>query len=339
MNARLVLERSVLILSIFVLAGTNRCREDYFFATQSNIAITGTGTVTVTTTATTTATANSTGTATLTPTSASTIVLSPTPIATVSITPTVSGTQTTSAFEYRNGTSSGQPGVKPAGLIAELAELDKPEDPQATSTAAAPQMQANADTKPNSNNNWLGGLYADGSADKKNEEEIDPQNLSGPDSDGDGYSDKLEDFERSDSRDPTSIPDWSKHSSLSDRIKNIDDDADGVSNSEEKAQGTDPFKADSDGDGVTDGAEKLSGSNPLSAQSLPLDTDGDGLSDDYEKSLGSNPYSADSDGDGASDSVESAFGSNPVTKDSDLDGISDGREIRSGGDPLRTDRR
>ena len=45
----------------------------------------------------------------------------------------------------------------------------------------------------------------------------------------------------------------------------LDTDQDGLSDEEEKTQGTDPRKADSDGDGYSDGAEVRSGYNPLVA--------------------------------------------------------------------------
>jgi hypothetical protein len=43
----------------------------------------------------------------------------------------------------------------------------------------------------------------------------------------------------------------------------LDSDQDGLSNEEEKAYGTSPYKKDTDGDGYSDGAEVKSGYNPL----------------------------------------------------------------------------
>lgn len=43
----------------------------------------------------------------------------------------------------------------------------------------------------------------------------------------------------------------------------LDSDQDGLTNSEEKVYGTDPYKADTDGDGYSDGIEVRSGYNPL----------------------------------------------------------------------------
>jgi hypothetical protein len=53
-----------------------------------------------------------------------------------------------------------------------------------------------------------------------------------------------------------------------------DDDNDGVSDTQEATDGTDPLKADTDGDGLSDGDEKTKGTNPLKA-----DSDGDGVND------------------------------------------------------------
>ena len=52
---------------------------------------------------------------------------------------------------------------------------------------------------------------------------------------------------------------------------NADDDKDGLNNSDEFSQGTDPFKGDTDGDGVGDGEEVGAGSDPLNSNSLPFD--------------------------------------------------------------------
>jgi len=65
-----------------------------------------------------------------------------------------------------------------------------------------------------------------------------------------------------------------------------DIDGDGLSNTQEAAQGTDPRNSDTDGDGLTDGAEvNTYGTNPL-----VMDTDGDGLTDGAEvNTYGTNP--------------------------------------------------
>lgn len=97
-----------------------------------------------------------------------------------------------------------------------------------------------------------------------------------------------------------------------------DSDGDGVTNTQELADGTDPYVADSDGDGVNDGVEKSDGTNPLLA-----DTDGDGLSDSVEKADGTNPLATDTDSDGVPDGTEKIDGTDPLLADTDGDGISD----------------
>jgi hypothetical protein len=70
----------------------------------------------------------------------------------------------------------------------------------------------------------------------------------------------------------------------------------------------DPVKTDSDGDGLTDDEERLEGTKADSP-----DTDGDELYDGEEvKSWQSSPLHADSDGDGAPDGTEVRAGSNPT---------------------------
>lgn len=49
-----------------------------------------------------------------------------------------------------------------------------------------------------------------------------------------------------------------------------DPDGDGLTNAQEIALGTDPFRADTDGDGFNDGVEASAGSNPLDPHSTPL---------------------------------------------------------------------
>lgn len=49
----------------------------------------------------------------------------------------------------------------------------------------------------------------------------------------------------------------------------VDEDKDGLVNSEEEAAGTDPLTPDSDGDGADDGAESTAGTNPLDPDSYP----------------------------------------------------------------------
>jgi hypothetical protein len=111
-----------------------------------------------------------------------------------------------------------------------------------------------------------------------------------------------------------------------------DTDGDGVPDSVEQTNGTDPKNADSDGDGVNDADEAKRGSNPLNP-----DSDGDGVPDDQEAELGTNPLETDSDKDGISDLEEVELGLNPKVADSDDDGISDGDEMNGDSDPLNPD--
>jgi hypothetical protein len=89
---------------------------------------------------------------------------------------------------------------------------------------------------------------------------------------------------------------------------------------------------DSDGDGLSDEEERANGSNPFSA-----DSDEDGIPDDLEAQYGTNPNEADSDGDGITDAEEIENGLNPSVADSDGDGLSDYDEIEAGTDPLNAD--
>jgi hypothetical protein len=54
-----------------------------------------------------------------------------------------------------------------------------------------------------------------------------------------------------------------QESSTADKNIFLDSDQDGLTNTEEKAYGTDPYKADTDGDGYSDGVEVKSGYDPL----------------------------------------------------------------------------
>jgi gliding motility-associated-like protein len=83
----------------------------------------------------------------------------------------------------------------------------------------------------------------------------------------------------------------------------LDCDSDGVSNTEETTNGTDPFDQDTDGDGVIDGTELVDLTNPLdpcdyltanqtvtpSTDWENLDCDGDGLTNLEELNANSDP--------------------------------------------------
>lgn len=99
---------------------------------------------------------------------------------------------------------------------------------------------------------------------------------------------------------------------------NCDFDGDGLTYSEEVANGTNYDNPDTDGDGINDGTEVANGSDPInpcdpddSSPDCQIDTDNDGLTDAQEAVLCSSPTIADTDGDGILDGVELTNGSNP----------------------------
>ncbi|MHA8075267.1 Ig-like domain-containing protein [Aquirufa sp. TARAVU-A1A] len=124
-----------------------------------------------------------------------------------------------------------------------------------------------------------------------------------------------------------------------------DSDGDGVPDTDEQAQGTNPYDAgsflDTDGDGVPDYIENQQGTNPNSATSF-LDADGDGVPNYVEQHQGTNPANIssylDSDGDGVPDYVEIRQGTDPHNATSFLDtdhgGIADYVETRQSTNPL-----
>ncbi len=187
---------------------------------------------------------------------------------------------------------------------------------------------------------------------------IDPNN---PDTDGDGVQDGSDDFPL----DPTETTDTD-----GDGIGNNadpDDDNDGVSDTQEATDGTDPLDADSDDDGLNDGEEQTAGTDPNNpdtdgdgvqdgSDDFPLDptettdTDGDGIgnnadpdddndgvTDTQEATDGTDPLDADSDDDGLNDGEEQTAGTDPLDADSDDDGLNDGEEQTIGTDPNNPD--
>ncbi|PKB43764.1 hypothetical protein AX016_1974 [Cellulophaga sp. RHA19] len=110
---------------------------------------------------------------------------------------------------------------------------------------------------------------------------------------------------------------------------NLDTDNDGVTDEDEKKDGTDPEKPDTDNDGVNDGIEKTDKTNPLVS-----DTDEDGVNDGDEKKDNTNPLNSDSDNDGLNDGDEKENKTNPLIVDTDGDGVIDGTELTNSTDPL-----
>ncbi|PZR23313.1 MAG: hypothetical protein DI539_03410 [Flavobacterium psychrophilum] len=216
-------------------------------------------------------------------------------------------------------------------------------------------------------------------------------NPTNPDTDGDGINDGTEVANGSNPLDPCSptptvgcptdadqdgTPAASDPDDANPCVPNpsagpCDQDGDGLNNTQEAANGTNPTLADTDGDTINDGTEVTNGSDPLNACSpstaSPLcdqdndgltnaqeatagtnptnpDTDGDGINDGTEVTNGSDPLSAcspnvnfptcDQDGDGLNASQEAANGTSPTDADTDDDGINDGVEVTNGTDPL-----
>lgn len=122
------------------------------------------------------------------------------------------------------------------------------------------------------------------------------------DTDGDGLTDALEAFYKTDKTKP-------------------DTDGDGLSDYAEVALlGTDPTQADSDGNDIPDGEE---------------DADGDGLTNLREIEQGTDPILKDTDGDGLTDGDEvNTYHTDPKNPDTDGDGVSDGKEVEMGTNPL-----
>ena len=93
----------------------------------------------------------------------------------------------------------------------------------------------------------------------------------------------------------------------------IDSDGDGLTDQEEFALGTNPYKMDTDGDGFTDKEEVDKGFDPKRVEdSMLVDLDGDGLIGEDEVKYGTSPHRSDSDFDGYSDGEEIASGNDPL---------------------------
>lgn len=184
-----------------------------------------------------------------------------------------------------------------------------------------------------------------------------------PDSDGDGYPDAIDRFPGDGGR-------WADADGDGiDDAEDSDDDNDGLSDTQERVQGTSTILADTDRDGSDDGEERALGTDPLDrdsdgdgsldgADAFPRDPDesvdtdgdgtgneadpdddGDGLSDLEEQALGTGPLVVDTDGDGLDDRAEVRdHGTSALLGDSDGDDLSDDAEIgRTGTDPLDPD--
>ncbi len=110
-----------------------------------------------------------------------------------------------------------------------------------------------------------------------------------------------------------------------------DDDNDGVSDTQEIADGTDPLKADTDGDGIIDGVDACPKNPDPSCGTTPTptpgptsnDADGDGVANANDNCPNvANPDQKDGDGNGIGDACDL---SNPDA-DSDGDGVKNGTD-------------
>jgi hypothetical protein len=260
---------------------------------------------------------------------ASQVATTPLPDATATgtITPTESVTPQASATAQADPTEASGPVATSGagddtGIFDELSALGNRSLDAVKSAAVAGAGVAGGSVADGTSGNWLGGAFSDDGI----------QNWE--DSDGDGFSDDLEEQLGSDAYDAASEPRGVVRTRLANRVTAKDGDMDGISAEDEAQRGTNPSVADTDQDGKADGAEVVSGGDPLVPGDSYADTDGDGLSDEYERSKGLAIAAKDSDRDGVSDDREMALSTHPLNPDSDGDGIADGREITLGSDPI-----
>ncbi len=245
-----------------VVSGTKACQTDYDFGTQAKVP---NSTVTATTTSAGDGTAVTTGTVSSTPTSTSIGDTSGTAVPGA----TATATATAEAVNVEQD------------LFNELSKIG-------AATEAASKGVGVAGTtggvfKPE---NWLGDAFSK------------DDNDSWIDSDGDGFSDTLEEQHGTDLNSASSAPRSVLVTRLAARI--------GVEVLPDESFPESDAVSDADLDGVSDQIEEKRGMNPGSA-----DSDNDGLTDAKELSLGTNPMQIDSDEDGISDGLEYEFGADP----------------------------
>ncbi|NLF99772.1 MAG: hypothetical protein GX565_06430, partial [Lentisphaerae bacterium] len=139
-----------------------------------------------------------------------------------------------------------------------------------------------------------------------------------PDTDGDGLPDG---WEHENGSDPLAVD-----------AGDLDPDADGLTNAQERQLGTLLLNADTDGDGMSDGWEVRHGFNPRTVQADGThgagdDPDGDNLANLGESRHNSDPFDEDTDGDDLEDGDEvNVHGTSPLRPDTDGDGLADGEE-------------
>ncbi|MDO6496478.1 Ig-like domain-containing protein, partial [Cellulophaga sp. 3_MG-2023] len=192
----------------------------------------------------------------------------------------------------------------------------------------------------------------------------DPYNT---DTDGDGVPDNT-DSDALDPCDPVQAAGYTGYDASNAIWAAADCDGDGVINSTEVTNGTDPYSTDTDGDGVPDNTDTdpldpcdpaqvagYTGYDASNAIWAAADCDGDNVTNGTEDTFGTDPYNTDTDGDGIQDDVDNdplnpcdpvqAPGytgydaSNAIwaAADCDNDGVINGTEVTNGTDPYSTD--
>jgi gliding motility-associated-like protein len=105
-----------------------------------------------------------------------------------------------------------------------------------------------------------------------------------------------------------------------------DCDNDGVTNGQEKADGTNPLNSDTDGDGVSDNQEKIDRTDPKDPCKYKASSQASAAITNAWKAL-------DCDNDGVTNGQELLDGTDPLNPDTDGDGVTDGKEKTDGTDP------
>lgn len=108
-------------------------------------------------------------------------------------------------------------------------------------------------------------------------------------------------------------------------VVGIDRDADGLSDPEEDAYGTDPLDADSDDDGLDDQGEYDAGTDPHN-----WDSDGDGLSDGLESGVSTASSGTDTSAGHYTPDADPSTTTNPLASDTDGGGLADHDEDLDG---------
>ena len=187
------------------------------------------------------------------------------------------------------------------------------------------------------------------------------------DTDGDGVPDDT-DTDALDPCDPSQATGYTGYDATNSIWAAADCDGDGVNNSTEATNGTDPYNSDTDGDGVPDNTDtdaqdscspsQDAGYKGYDATNLvwaAADCDGDGIENGTEDTNGTDPYNNDTDGDGVQDNTDTdaldpcdplqaeeytgydATNTMWAAADCDADGVNNGTENTNGTDPYNSD--